>query len=100
MCRCDMRCVRSIASFLWILVLAFSETGAWATDLKLSTIRIDLSDRQPSAPLTVTNAGPDTTLVQLRLMRWTQENGSDVLVPSQDLLANPPITEIVVGKPQ
>lgn len=71
-----------------------------AGQLKLSTIRIDLSDKQPSAVLTLTNTGTSRTLVHLRLMDWSQVAGGDRLEPTDIVLVNPPIADILPGAQQ
>ncbi len=55
---------------------------------------ITLSDRQVATGLTLTNVGAKQALFHLRLSRWTQTGGQDVLEPTTDLLINPPIVEI------
>ncbi|MFD2263930.1 molecular chaperone [Lacibacterium aquatile] len=80
-------------------VLALGDP-AMAGQLKLSTVRIDLSDRQPSAVLTLTNTGPSRSLVHLRLMAWSQVSGADRLEPTDAVLVNPPIADILPGAQQ
>lgn len=95
------RLLRRGASFGSVLILAATVTGgAMAGQLKLSTIRIDLSDKQPSAVLTLTNTGTGRTLVHLRMMAWSQIAGGDRLEPTDTLLVNPPIADILPGAQQ
>ncbi len=79
---------------LGFALLACSFGTSLAGDLKLSTIRVDLSDKQPSASLTITNAGAEKTLIQMRLWAWSQKDDADALTPTNDLIANPPIAEL------
>jgi fimbrial chaperone protein len=68
--------------------------GAVAGEIKVSTVRIDLSDKQSSSSLTVTNSNAQKSIVQLRAMLWSQKDGHDATEPTDDLIVNPPIAEI------
>ncbi len=74
--------------------------GALAGEIKLSTVRLDLSDRQTSTSLTLTNADPEKTVIHLRALLWNQSNGHDAVEPTDDLIINPPIAEIASGASQ
>lgn len=82
------------AAILIASALALWPSDARAADIKLSTVIITLSDRQVATGLTLTNVGAKPALFHLRLSRWTQAGGQDVLEPSTELLINPPIVEI------
>lgn len=83
-----------------VLSTLLGSGGTLAGQLKLSTIRIDLSDKQPSAVLTLTNTGTSRTLVHLRMMNWSQIAGGDRLEATDTLLVNPPIADILPGAQQ
>jgi len=69
-------------------------------ELKLSTVRIDLADSSSNIALTVTNVGAAASLVQFRVMAWSQSAGEDSLTVTRDLIANPPMVEIPAGAAQ
>jgi|GEM_PF-1696803 len=96
--RLSARC-RPLGAAIFLTALLASGGGA-AGQLKLSTIRIDLSDKQPSAVLTLTNTGTSRTLVHLRMMNWSQVAGGDRLEATDTLLVNPPIADILPGAQQ
>jgi fimbrial chaperone protein len=50
--------------------------------------------------LVVRNSGAEPSVVQLQIVGWSQQDGEDVLVPSRDLLATPPIFTIPAGGTQ
>jgi fimbrial chaperone protein len=48
----------------------------------------------------ITNHGERPVTVQIEAADWRQENGRDVTMPSQDLLASPPLAHIAPGARQ
>ena len=50
--------------------------------------------------LTVRNDGTEPVSMQLEVLNWSQEAGKDVLTPSRELLANPPIFTVPAGGSQ
>ncbi len=88
---------------LWCALLGASLTvaapgaGALAGEIRVSTVRIDLSDRQPAATVTISNDGAEKSLVQIRALTWTQADGKDVQDVTTDLIVTPPIADIDVG---
>jgi fimbrial chaperone protein len=50
--------------------------------------------------LVVRNTGAEPSVVQLQIVSWSQQDGKDVLVPSRDLLATPPIFTVPAGGSQ
>jgi len=82
-------------------VLLLAAMGpAFAGSLAVNPIRLNLSATQKTTPLVVRNIGTEPSVVQLQLMSWSQHNGRDVLVPSKDLLATPPIFTVPAGGTQ
>jgi fimbrial chaperone protein len=79
------------------LTVAVPGTGAQAGEIRVSTVRIDLSDRQPAATVTISNDGAEKSLVQIRALTWTQADGKDVQEMTTDLIVTPPIADIDVG---
>jgi fimbrial chaperone protein len=85
-----------LAACLTVLVLGEAQAG----QIRISTVRIDLSDRQPAATVTITNDGADKSLVQIRALTWTQEDGKDVQDVTNQLIVTPPMAEIEAGAHQ
>jgi fimbrial chaperone protein len=91
-----------IARSLGCVLLGVSLTvgvpqGARAGEIRVSTVRIDLSDRQPAATVTITNDGTQKSLVQIRVLSWTQTDGKDVQDVSSELIVTPPMADIDGG---
>jgi fimbrial chaperone protein len=86
-------------AFACLAAMALSPWAA-AANLGISPVRTVLTEKTPAAAITVTNLGSDSKVVQLELVRWTQQGGKDIYVPTRDLLANPPVATIGPGKAQ
>jgi fimbrial chaperone protein len=90
---------RSIAALVLapsISLLPSAVIGAGA--FSVSPIRADLTGRTLSETITVTNDGAAPLRVNVKLMRWTQDDsGQDVLTESEDLVYFPRQLEIPAG---
>lgn len=86
-----------------VLGLAFSFCGmrlSWAGSFTVNPVRVTLSPGRAVAAITVHNDGNDASVIQLETSRWTQQNGKDVLAPTEDMLATPPIFTLQPGGSQ
>lgn len=72
------------------LVAGAAQAGA----LRVSPVGLDLPDTQSAATLTLSNDDATEMNVQVRIYRWTQVNGEDILEPAQDVVASPPIASV------
>ncbi|MDA8656068.1 fimbria/pilus periplasmic chaperone [Luminiphilus sp.] len=50
--------------------------------------------------LTVRNDGTEPASLQMEMLNWSQAQGQDVLTPTRELLANPPIFTVPAGGSQ
>lgn len=73
---------------------------AQAATLGVSPVRLTLSPAHPTGVLNVNNTASDSELVQVQLVKWSQENGKDVFAPTQAILATPPIFRLEGGGTQ
>ncbi|RZT39466.1 fimbrial biogenesis chaperone [Cupriavidus agavae] len=67
---------------------------ASATSLQISPVRVDLPAGPGAAALTLRNTADTPIHAQVRVFRWTQADGADVLAPADDVVASPPIVQI------
>ncbi|NGY04416.1 fimbrial biogenesis chaperone [Solimonas terrae] len=81
------------------LLLLLSMT-ARAGGLGVSPILLEFDARSPARALWLTNAGDHVLHGQVRVFRWTQENGEDRLTPTRELVVSPPMVEIAPGSQQ
>ena len=100
--RCNSRIfIRRIAAVVMAAFLLWSvENPLWAGSFHVSPIRIELSAQQASAALSIQNNGDDAVVIQAQTVMWSQESGHDQYLPSEDLLATPPIFTIAPGATQ
>lgn len=89
----------------WLLRLATAAAAliaptAWASGLQVSPIGLRLAATTQADALWLTNTGSGTIHAQVRVFRWTQANGKDVLEPSRDLVVSPPMVVIAPGDRQ
>jgi fimbrial chaperone protein len=71
-----------------------------AGSFTVNPVRVTLTDTQGIAALTVRNLGTEPTVVQLDLMDWSQARGDNILTPSEQLLATPPLFTLPPGGSQ
>jgi fimbrial chaperone protein len=70
---------------------------ASAASLRISPIGVDLVTPQRASALTLVNTDSDPVNLQIRVFKWTQVNGDDVLEPASDMLVSPPAATIPPG---
>ena len=87
----------TVRSGVVLLVTGMLAAAASAGSLSVSPIRVEIAPGQRSVTLIVRNDGDQTTLVQTQLVAWSQADNEDRLEPTTDLLASPPIFELVPG---
>jgi fimbrial chaperone protein len=90
------------ARALWVLlIVAIGRFGAaHAQGLTVLPVTIELAPGQSATALTVINQADSDTSFQVRAYAWSQQNGSDQLNPTGDLLASPPLGTIAVKATQ
>ena len=67
---------------------------AQAASLVIDPVRIEFANRRPYATLRLTNQGDSPITVQARVFRWGFKGEEDVLVPSDEVILNPPLLTI------
>jgi fimbrial chaperone protein len=82
------------------LALYTQPSIAMANGLTIFPLRADLSMQTRTAAFNVVSGESAPTLMQIHLFAWTQPNGVDLLVPSDDLLVGPPIFTLKPGQTQ
>lgn len=71
-----------------------------AQAFQVRPVRMDLSSRQPTGQLVVSNPTARPLLIQAEAFDWSQTQDRDQLEPSSDLIVNPPIFELAPGAQQ
>lgn len=78
------------------LVAGFAQPVT-AASLRISPIGIDMAASERAASMTLVNTGTDPVNLQLRVFKWTQVRGEEVLEPATDMLISPPAATIPAG---
>ncbi|CDG85418.1 fimbrial biogenesis chaperone [Janthinobacterium agaricidamnosum] len=71
-----------------------------AANLQISPVMINFLAEQNSAGINLQNLGVEPMVGQVRVFLWEQQNGDDVLTPTQEVVASPPIVEVAPSSRQ
>lgn len=84
----------------WVLAgAALASSAALAGEFAILPLRIELSAQQRAAQLVIRNDDRSPLRMQLRAMRWRQdETGRDVFEPTEDLVYFPRAVEVPAGE--
>lgn len=74
--------------------------SADAASLQVSPTSVTLQARQNADGLTLTNTGTTPLHAQVRVFRWTQEDGEEKLEPTRDITISPPMLKLAPGAQQ
>jgi fimbrial chaperone protein len=80
-----------IAGFL---TLSGMFAGAHAAALQVAPVRLDVPAPGAASKITLRNTGDSSIAAQVRVFRWTQVKGKDVLTETRDVVASPPIVRL------
>lgn len=81
-----------------VLAAVLLLTPASAGSLQVSTTTIEVPQQQASTSLAIQNTGADQLDVQIRVYKWTQSGGEDLLVETRDVVASPPFAKVQPGR--
>lgn len=80
---------------------ALASPGAQAGSFSVSPVRIFMESRERATGVTVINEGDTDLVMQAELFEWKQKpDGTDELLPTQDLVLAPPILRLAKGARQ
>jgi len=77
-----------------LVVLGLACRIAAASGLQVSPVTLTLAPSQNADGLWLSNTGDNVVHAQVRVYRWTQENGEEKLTPSRNILVSPPMLEL------
>lgn len=83
-----------------LALLSLAIGPALAGSIAVNPIRVALSASKTTGALVVRNSGAEPSVVQMEIVSWSQHEGKDVLVPTKELLATPPIFTVPPGGSQ
>lgn len=82
-----------------LLSLLFS-SASHAGSFQVNPVRVELTAQEKSAVIRVLNTGDETVTIQSQLLAWSQQDGSDQLIPTREMLVSPPIFRLKPGATQ
>jgi len=65
--------------------------------LRVQPLSVDVVSPSQASAITLQNNGPEVVSVQLRVFEWTQVDGQDRFLPTNDVVASPPVARIAPG---
>jgi len=83
-----------------LAALCLCALPAHAANLQISPVSIAFQPAQAAAGINLQNFGDAPLYGQVRVYAWDQKDGIDVLVPTNDVVASPPIIEVAAGSTQ
>jgi fimbrial chaperone protein len=92
-----MRSPLLAAALTAFLAWAAGLAPAQASTLRVSPVGLDLPAGQNAATLSLFNDDATVLNVQVRVFRWRQVDGKDVLEPATGVVASPPIAKVAPG---
>jgi fimbrial chaperone protein len=95
------RPLSTLLHLLFALVCAIVvQVVAEAASLQISPVMINLRATQAATGISLQNAGDQPIYGQVRVFLWEQKNGDDVLTPTDELIASPPVMQIAANSTQ
>jgi len=78
----------------WLTVLLASTSGTQAASLQVAPVLVEVPAPGAAATLKLRNEGSKPLDAQIRVFQWTQVDGADVLTPTNDVVASPPLASL------
>lgn len=85
------------AALTALMASAWDFSPAAASTLRVSPVGLDLPVGQNAATLSLFNDDVAPLNVQVRVFRWRQVDGKDVLEPATGVVVSPPISKVAPG---
>lgn len=94
------RWLRPAARALGGLALLAAAAVAGAASLQISPVSVRFAGLQQASSIALQNTGDAPIYGQVRVFRWDQQKGEDVLTPTRELIVSPPIVQIAANATQ
>jgi fimbrial chaperone protein len=92
--------MRSFFRALLVACLTGCGSAAMAAALQISPVLVELAPTQGASGIMLRNPGSTPIYGQVRIYGWEQTDGEDVLSPTEDIQASPPIIQVPPGGEQ
>jgi len=84
----------SAPALLSTALLISAPTLAGAASLQVSPIMLDIPAPRATATIKLRNEGTAPLNAQIRVFKWTQQNGEEKLEPTDEVVASPPLAKL------
>ncbi|ADP11324.1 type 1 pili usher pathway chaperone [Erwinia sp. Ejp617] len=96
-----MRALPRISRLLWVVLsMLLSPCSRAANSVMIWPIDPKINSEDKAAELWLENRGTSTTLMQVRIFQWQQNQGQEQFQTQQQVMASPPMVRIEPGKRQ
>ena len=94
--------LRNLTKRLIIALLALGIPGAslLAAGLQIAPVSLTIPADKKADEVWLRNSGSEVVHAQVRVYRWSQSQGEDVLTPDESMVASPPMVQIEPGQQQ
>lgn len=87
------------SSSVWLICLCLScfcflPINTYAASLDVSPVSLQLSTDNPLGVLSLKNTDDASVLIQIKQVKWSQKNGTDVYEKTDNLIVTPPVLSI------
>ena len=82
-----------IANVLWVLAVA-GITTSQAAALRVEPVLVEVFAPGAASTLTLRNDDNSEVTIQIRVFKWSQANGKEMLEPTADVVASPPAVKL------
>lgn len=86
--------IRWLAGALLAACIGLANLPAQAATLQISPVLVDLAPQQAATGIMLRNPGTTPIYGQVRVYAWDQAQGDDVLTPTTEIQASPPIIQV------
>ncbi len=92
-------CMKPVASVFGLALLATMTSGpAQAAQVHVRPVILDIQAPAMTGNLTFRNLGNEKVTAQVRVFRWVQRKGRDVLEPTRAVVASPPMLRLMLQR--
>ncbi|MFP3757747.1 fimbria/pilus periplasmic chaperone, partial [Cupriavidus sp. SIMBA_020] len=88
------RVLRGLAVAIWAGWISLAAVPVQAATLQISPVLVDLAPQQGATGILLRNPGATPIYGQVRVYAWDQAQGDDVLTPTTEIQASPPIIQV------
>lgn len=84
--------------FVMMLCTVLISQTSLAGAIRISPVKIDMTDNTSAQSLSLVNASNEPTNIQIRVFKWQQGIMSDDLLPTKEVVVSPPFAKIQPGQ--